>query len=130
MRLTRKVVAPVLNLEKRMGVSSSSKALFFHLSEAMEEWMKGSTLEEAMLRTAADEGEVIRYFRMTVQILHELLDVSPSEEFSQTVKTALLLVNRGIVNAEEQLQASLEADRTFHEPSAPSFRTDIRPEER
>ena len=130
MHLTRRVVAPVLNLEKRMGVASPSKALFFHLSEAMEEWMKGGTLEEAMLRTSADEGEVIRYFRMTVQILHELLDVAPTGEFSQTVKTSLLLVNRDIVNAEEQLQASLEADRNFQEPSAPSFRTDVGPEER
>jgi superfamily II RNA helicase len=79
--------------------------------------MKGCSLEEAMLRTAADEGEVIRYFRMTVQILHELLDAAPSREFSQTVKTSLLLVNRGIVNAEEQMQASLEADRDFQAQS-------------
>ncbi len=117
MRLTRGIIAPVLSLEKRMGVSSPSKALFFHLSETMEAWMKGCSLEESMLRTAADEGEVIRYFRMTVQILHELLDAAPSREFSQTVKTSLLLVNRGIVNAEEQMQASLEADRNFQAQS-------------
>ncbi len=115
LRLARRVIAPVLHLEQRLGLMPPSKAPFFHLSDTLQAWMEGSTLEEAMQHTAADEGEVVRYFRMSVQILRELLDVSPSPEFSQTIRSALPLVNRGIINAEEQLQASLEADRNFPE---------------
>jgi len=81
-----------------------SKAPHFNLARAIEAWIRGATFPQVLRLTDTDEGEVIRYFRMAVQILREMKDAPISPELSTRVTNTLRLINRGIVDAEKQLR--------------------------
>jgi len=55
--------------------------------------------------TDADEGEIIRQFRMAVQILREILDTPASTALKDRVKKAIYIINRDIIDAERQLRS-------------------------
>ena len=54
--------------------------------------------------TEADEGEIIRHFRMAVQILREILDTPAPPSLKDKIHKTITLINRDIVNAENQLK--------------------------
>ncbi len=52
-----------------------------------------------------DEGEIIRYFRMVVQLLRQLKQAPQvSERVRQIAKSAQSKINRDLVDAEKQLR--------------------------
>jgi superfamily II RNA helicase len=91
-------------IERRYGIMPPSKEYRYHLSPAVEAWMKGAEFGKLLTMADADEGELIRYFRMGVQILREILDTHASEDLKSKVKTAIKLINRDIIDAENQLR--------------------------
>ena len=66
--------------------------------------MAGEAFDKILQYSDADEGEVIRYFRMAIQILREILDTEASSRLKDKVKKALKLINRDIIDAEKQLR--------------------------
>ena len=54
--------------------------------------------------TNADEGEIIRYFRMAIQILREILDTSVSEELKSRIRSVVNSISRDVIDAEKQLR--------------------------
>jgi len=64
----------------------------------------GQTFGEALKQTEVDEGEVVRYFRMTVQILREILDGQISDSLKERAFRLICLINRDIVDSEKQLR--------------------------
>lgn len=82
-----------------------SKAPHFHLSKTTEMWMRGEKFANILRFTDTDEGEVVRYFRMAIQILREMLD-SPASSYilKDRIKNAIRLINRDVVDAEKQLR--------------------------
>ena len=40
----------------------------------MEAWLRGTNFDKILQFTDTDEGEVVRYFRMSMQILREIND--------------------------------------------------------
>jgi hypothetical protein len=51
-----------------------------------------------------DEGEVIRFYRMGIQILRGILETPISPDFKKKVNNTIQLTNRGVIDAEEQLK--------------------------
>lgn len=91
--------------EKKYRIYPVSKQPFFHLAAAMEGWLQGSSFHTIIQLTDTDEGEIIRYFRMSVQILREIVDsdvASPS--LKNKIREAIRIINRDIVDAEKQLR--------------------------
>ncbi|MFH1995897.1 MAG: DEAD/DEAH box helicase [Candidatus Omnitrophota bacterium] len=101
---TDSLLRPIYRLEKSFANLSTSKTLSYQLSTALEYWMGGSDFQRILSHTDADEGGVIRYFRMTIQILREVLDANISDEVKGRIKKTLSLINRDIVDAERQLR--------------------------
>ena len=66
--------------------------------------MKKENFDKIMRYTEADEGEIIRYFRMSVQILNEILETPVSASLKEKIKNTIYLVNRDIIDAEKQLR--------------------------
>ena len=66
--------------------------------------MKNEEFYRILRYTDADEGGVIRYFRMTIQILREILDTQASPKLKGKAKKAIELINRDIIDAEKQLR--------------------------
>ncbi len=77
----------------------------FHLALAMEAWIGGASFGDLGKHTDVDEGEIIRYFRMVIQLLRQLKQAPRvSEHLRQAAKSAVLKINRDLVDAEKQLR--------------------------
>lgn len=102
--ITDNVIEHIQKLEKRFGIKPLSKAYHYHLTPCVEAWMKKENFDRILCYTDEDEGEVIRHFRMAIQILREMLDTPAPTEFKERVKKVIYLINRDIIDAEKQLR--------------------------
>ncbi len=103
--ITDDIVRRIQKTEKRMRVMPLSKAYSYELSHCLLAWMDGEDFEKMLGYGDVDEGEIIRYFRMAIQILREILDTRCSPALKEKVKKAAYLINRGIIDAEKQLRS-------------------------
>lgn len=92
--------------ESKYRVFPYTRPPHFHLARAMELWVQGSGFDELFRYAQVDEGELIRNFRMVIQLLRELEHAPHApESLRHTARKGFGLVNRGIVDAEKQLRA-------------------------
>jgi len=104
MNLTDGLMEGIHKNETKCGIKNISKTFYYHLAPAVEAWMRKEPFEKILEYTGADEGEIIRNFRMAVQVLREILDTPASAHLKKTVHEAIHLINRDIVDAETQLR--------------------------
>lgn len=91
--------------ETRYRVRPFIKKSSFQMSEAFDFWMRGEEFGEVLRFTDADEGEVVRYFRMTMQLLKEIRgNRYVSAQLKQNAHRAIQNICRGIIDAETQLR--------------------------
>jgi superfamily II RNA helicase len=91
--------------ERKYRIYPFSKPAYFHLATAMEAWLGGTTFDKILRFSDTDEGEVVRYFRMSVQILREINDAPvASHLLKQKLRETMRVINRDIVDAEKQLR--------------------------
>ncbi len=82
-----------------------TKQPYFHLATALEAWIAGALFSELGRHTDVDEGEIIRHFRMVIQLLRQLKQAPQvSEKLRRTAKSAMEKTNRDLVDAEKQLR--------------------------
>ncbi len=103
--LCQEPLARIHKEEHRFKISPRTKTPAFHLSYAMEAWMSNAPFSRLTKLCEVDEGEIVRYFRMTVQLLRQLYE-SPAANPSlkATAEKALRRINRDVVDAEAQLR--------------------------
>ena len=84
-----------------------TKLPHFHLALGVQAWVGGCAFHELEKYSDVDEGEMIRYFRMVVQLLRQL-KIAPqvSPRLRQTASDGLHAINRSLVDAEKQLRNS------------------------
>ncbi len=99
-----KVYERVWHKESKGGVYPFSKPPHFNLAKAMEAWVHGVKFDKIMQYTDTDEGEIIRYFRMAIQILREINDAPISPVLSERLTKAVRLIRRDVIDAEKQLR--------------------------
>ncbi|MBI3991401.1 MAG: hypothetical protein HY350_04545, partial [Candidatus Omnitrophica bacterium] len=93
--------------ELRAKIYPVSKKPYFHLSGCVESWMRGAGFDRILQTTGTDGGEIVRYFRMSIQILREINDANVSSDMlREKIKNAIRMINRDIVDAEKQLRTS------------------------
>ncbi|MBM3254992.1 MAG: DEAD/DEAH box helicase [Candidatus Omnitrophica bacterium] len=104
-RLSEVIYARIKQNETNHRVYSFSKPPYFHLSSCMEAWLRGTSFDKILKYTDTDEGEIVRYFRMSVQILREI-SKSPAASYiiKERTREAIRVINRDIVDAEKQLR--------------------------
>ncbi|MGD9014810.1 MAG: DEAD/DEAH box helicase [Candidatus Omnitrophota bacterium] len=92
--------------EKHYRIYPQSKKPYFHLAQATQAWLSGTSFSKILPFTDTDEGEVIRYFRMAVQILREInTSLFTSSSLKGKIQEVMRILNRDIVDAEKQLRA-------------------------
>ena len=83
-----------------------SKKPYFQLAPVTHAWLSKTDFSKILRFTDTDEGEIIRCFRMAVQILRE---INSSEFSSPSLKAkthqVIRILNRDIVDAEKQLRS-------------------------
>jgi superfamily II RNA helicase len=102
-----KIYEQILRKERACGIYPSSKMPYFHLSSSMEAWLRGTNFTKILQFGDTDEGEVVRYFRMSVQILREMSEENISSYvLREKIKETIRVINRDIIDAEKQLRES------------------------
>ena len=94
----------IRRMETRNRIYPFSKPPHFHLAKAMECWLNGMKFQRVLQFTDTDEGELIRYFRMAVQILREIKDAPISPGLKERITSAVRYISRDVVDAEKQLR--------------------------
>ena len=69
--------------------------------------MENKPFNDTVGVTQHDEGEVIRYFRMCVQLIREMLNTELPLSFKKKLYSALEMIDRDDVDAEKQLTATI-----------------------
>lgn len=91
--------------ELKHKVYSLSKQPYFHLTHAIEAWLRGTNFPKMLSFTDTDEGEIIRYFRMGIQILREISKAkAASFLLEDKIHETIRVINRDIIDAEKQLR--------------------------
>ena len=103
-RTTDRIIRTVHNVEKGYGINPLSKKFYFDLSMALLDWMQNRSFDKVIDELDMDEGEVIRFFRMSIQVLREMRETPVSESLRKKIKNAINLINRGVIDAEQQLK--------------------------
>ncbi len=104
----REVVAGIHREERLLRIGPLSKPPAFHLSLAMEQWVGGSRFDKVVQTADVDEGELIRYFRMTVQMVRSVaMALMVSTGLKEKARSLLKRINRDEVDAEAELRRSL-----------------------
>jgi len=99
------IYARIKRKEERYRIYPFSKAAAFHLSPAIESWLRGTAFDKMLRFTDTDEGEVVRYFRMSVQVLREISSAPVcSHTLRERIRETARVINRDIVDAEKQLR--------------------------
>lgn len=103
-----KVVKSIQRTEKHYDIYPFVKRFSFHLTALLYQWYDGAEFEKVIENTDFDEGEVVRYLRMTVQTLRELNSFEGfDDDFKEKVREALDHINRDVVDAEKQLRQEI-----------------------
>ncbi len=103
--ITDQTIKTIHRLEERFHIFPKSKENFFHLAEATEAWLQGCDFSKLQRHSDVDEGELVRYFRMAVQILREIQHAPVSSNtLKERIQRLLVVFKRDIVDAENQLR--------------------------
>ncbi|MCQ9207109.1 MAG: DEAD/DEAH box helicase [Omnitrophica bacterium] len=102
--ITDSIVLRIQKMEKHLNIKPFSKTYFYNLSPCLEAWMNGEEFDKVLRYADVDGGELIRYFRMTIQILREILDTPVASSVKERAGKAIGLINRDIIDAEKQLR--------------------------
>ena len=106
MNLTENIMKQILRQEARFKVYPPSKMPYYHLTNAVEAWIKGAPFNKAILESSTDEGEFVRYLRMSHQLLREILvNRLSSNTLKEKILQLIPKINRDVVDAERQLRA-------------------------
>ncbi len=104
-RECRRAMKKIHEAEDRFKIFPPTKSAHFHLANAMEAWIQGVDFHELAKRTDIDEGIIIRYFRMVIQLLREIQDApAASSHLKGLAAKGLPLINRDIIDAEKLLR--------------------------
>lgn len=103
-RACEEIYERIKHKELRYRIYPVSKPAYFHLSNCVEAWLRGTNFNKTLQCTDTDEGEIVRYFRMSIQILREINDAPVSSLLHERLKETIRVINRDIVDAEKQLR--------------------------
>jgi superfamily II RNA helicase len=90
--------------ERACGLDDSQKPLDFGLSSTVQAWMRGCRFEDLRNFTSAQDGDIVRNFRLAVQVLRQFAwAVREHPELHERLLNTIARLNRDEVDAERQL---------------------------
>jgi superfamily II RNA helicase len=91
--------------EQMFKIKPKTKPPHFQLAGAIESWFHAAPFAKLSRLCEVDDGEIVRYFRMTVQLLRQLTEAPSSDaNLKRKARIALNRINRDVVDAEQQLR--------------------------
>ena len=109
--------------EKKFTLPTLSKPFHFDLSNSLHAWMDQRPFSEIMDMVPGDEGETIRYYRMCLQVLRDMLQTPISDQLKDKIHRAVSMINRDEIDAEAQLSTIVSHGETeeldIQDPDSP-----------
>ena len=103
-KAAKPAIAKTYKFEKKMDIREHAKKPEFHLTHAVRAWCAGETFDNLARHTTEDEGGIVRSFRMTIQLLREIMAAPGcSESLAARCRAGIYLFNRDVVDAYKQL---------------------------
>lgn len=94
--------------ERKFRIYPLSKKLYFHLSEICQLWFGGAGFSRLTKSCNVDEGEIVRYFRMGLQVFREIYSSEAiSRPFQLKLMRCMERINRDVIDAEKQLRQEI-----------------------
>jgi superfamily II RNA helicase len=91
--------------ESKYRIYPYTKPPHLNLAPVVEAWVKGESFDRLFRLTNADEGGLVRHFRMIIQLLKDLIHAAhSSDQLRNTAHKAFRLISRDVVDAERQLR--------------------------
>lgn len=105
LKMTQHYHRMVFKWESNFRVTPHTKPPYFHLAKPIEAWTQGKDFEKICQLTSEDEGSLVRYIRMVIQLLREIANAPhASEGLKAKARRARDLIDRDVVDAEKQLR--------------------------
>jgi len=105
LKLTHHYHRMIHKWEANFRVTPYTKPPHFHLAKAVEAWTRGQDFDKVRQLITEDEGSLVRYLRMVIQLLRELIHAPhASESFKAKASRAREMIDRDVVDAEKQLR--------------------------
>jgi superfamily II RNA helicase len=99
------IVDDIGRAEERAELEDRTKSLEFKLAGAVDAWAKGCTWSDLEAHTGASDGDMVRYFRLALQLLKNTMYAIPREDpLREKLRGAAHRINRDVVDAERQLR--------------------------
>lgn len=90
--------------ELAAGIEKTVRELDFGLASAIDAWANGESFSRLGRYTDLGEGDLVRCFRLTIQVLRQLAWALPKDNpTAEAANAAIALLNRDEVDAERQL---------------------------
>ncbi len=108
-KLCYQKVDPILQGEDRCDLEDRTKELDFRLASAVNAWSKGCDWAVLESHTSASDGDLVRSFRLTLQLMRNTLYALPrGDPLRDKMHEAVSRMNRDVVDAERQLRLGSE----------------------
>jgi len=105
-REAEECIDEMVNLERSFGIRSSLARLNFKCGAVMHAWCRGLSFTDIEEYTNCSRGDLVRTFRLTVQLLRQIRKAMPSNPaLHRKLGTCIEIINRDEVDALRQLQA-------------------------
>ncbi|MBI4243274.1 MAG: DEAD/DEAH box helicase [Planctomycetes bacterium] len=102
-----KIVNDIVSLEERYGLKEKTKPLDYSLSSVMISWINNPDINKIQELTTTDPGDIIRYFRLTIQVIRNTLYIINNNTLKSKLLKCVQLINKNEVDAEAQLLTPL-----------------------
>ena len=105
LKMTQHYHRMIFKWESTFRVTPHTKPPYFHLARPIEAWTQGKDFEKICQMTSEDEGSLVRYIRMVIQLLREIANAPhASEGLKAKARRAREMIDRDVVDAEKQLR--------------------------
>ncbi|MBP7088413.1 MAG: DEAD/DEAH box helicase [Candidatus Omnitrophica bacterium] len=107
-RQLNRLLKDIHKKEHSLHIYPLSKRFYFYLSDISKMWIEGASFSKINQYSGVDEGEVVRYFRMAIQVLREIYSCEViSNILKIKIGNCLRIVNRDVIDAEKQLRQDI-----------------------
>lgn len=100
-----RIVNRIIESEVKHDLLTTTRPPNFHIGAVMHAFAEGATLERLTELCTASQGDLVRVFRLTIQLVRQLKKaVRGKPEFAEKLERAMGLINRDEVDAKRQLE--------------------------
>jgi superfamily II RNA helicase len=105
----KNLVRSLRGRERKMGVRGLMGDPVFDIASAALSWAKGASFRDLEKDTTLSDGDLVRNFRMAIQLLRQVERAFPDDDhLVHVLRDAGKRMNRDVVDAERQLRQSSE----------------------